>query len=154
MAKATTTTTAGWGRGHVGGRGGVSAATEWGRCLGGRHDARSLPSSSPPPPLSSVVLRGDGHHDDDDDDGDGDIGEGGTRTTGLLHERMATGGEARRDDEDEVDVGEGVTRYYRITFRGVVSLLSDIDYARDRRVRRRLPPPPPRPRRERAFWQR
>jgi hypothetical protein len=40
-------------------------------------------------------------------------------------------------------------RYYRITFRGVVSLLSDIDDARDRRGRR-PPQPPPRPRRTRA----
>ena len=77
-------------------------------------------------------------------------GRGGRGRRDRSTSEWRRGGEGRRDDEDEVDVGEGVTRYYRITFRGVVSLLSDIDYARDRRVRRRLPPPPPRPRRERA----
>jgi hypothetical protein len=51
-------------------------------------------------------------------------------------------GGGRRDDGDDDDgddddnVGEDAMRYYRITFRGVVSLLSDIDDARDRRGQR------------------
>jgi hypothetical protein len=46
-------------------------------------------------------------------------------------------GGGRRDDGDDDDgddngnVGEDAMRYYRITFRGVVLLLSDIDDARD-----------------------